>query len=142
MVKHEGDYPTVNDDPWDYKFRFDWIRGYHVGGGSIMWGRHSYRLSDLDFETNKKDGIGIDWPIRYKDIAPWYDYVEKYIGVSGEKLGLRQLLRVNYYPLHMELNCLEDHLKISVAENFNGSVVIMGRVANITGDTNFEGRTK
>lgn len=183
MVKHVEDYPTMNDDPWDYKFkgqltrekakkqekqsrtgytiteasshwfvddikhpynetkRFDWIRGYHVGGRSIMWGRHCYRLSDLDFEANKKDGIGIDWPIRYKDIAPWYDYVEKYIGVSGEKLGLSQLPDGQFLP-PMELNCLEDHLKISVAENFNGRVVTMGRVANITGDTNFEGRTK
>ncbi|MDT0687581.1 GMC family oxidoreductase [Autumnicola psychrophila] len=183
MVEHVKDYPTMNDDPWDYKFkgqqtredkkrqykqartgyttneasahwfvddikhpyneikRFDWMRGYHVGGRSIMWGRHSYRLSDLDFTANKNDGNGVDWPIRYKDIAPWYDYVESYIGVSGEKLGLSQLPDGQFLP-PMELNCVEDHLKKSIAENFNGRVLTPGRVANLTGDKEFEGRSK
>ena len=75
----------VNDleHPYNETKRFDWIRGYHVGGRSIMWGRHSYRWSDLDFKANKKEGIAVDWPVRYKDIAPWYDKVESYIGISG-----------------------------------------------------------
>ena len=73
--------------PYNEVRRFDWIRGYHVGGKSLMWGRQSYRLSEMDFEANKKDGNGIDWPVRYKDIAPWYSHVEEYIGISGEKLG-------------------------------------------------------
>jgi choline dehydrogenase-like flavoprotein len=70
---------------------FNWIRGYHVGGRSLTWGRQSYRWSDLDFTANKKDGHGVDWPIRYKYIKPWYEHVERFIGVSGEKLGLPQL---------------------------------------------------
>ena len=69
------------------------MRGYHVGGRSIMWGRHCYRLSDLDFGANKKDGHGVDWPIRYKDIAPWYDKVEEYIGLSGEAMGFTSFTR-------------------------------------------------
>ena len=79
------------DHPYSETKRFDWMRGYHVGGRSLTWGRHSYRLSEMDFEANKKDGHGVDWPIRYKDISPWYDKVEEYIGVSGTNLGLKQL---------------------------------------------------
>lgn len=182
MVKHVEDYPTMHDDPWDFKYkgqitreqekeqhkqartgyttnaasrhwfvndlehpynevkRFDWMRGYHVGGRSIMWGRHSYRLSDLDFEANKKDGIAVDWPIRYKDIAPWYDYVESYIGVSGEMLGLSHFPDGKFLP-PMELNCVEDHLKKSMAKNF-GRILTSGRVAHITtGEKTFEGRS-
>ncbi len=81
-----------NDHPYNEAKPFNWIRGYHVGGRSLIWGRQTYRLSDLDFEANSKDGFGVDWPIRYKDISPWYDYVEEYIGVSGEKLGIAHLL--------------------------------------------------
>ncbi len=79
------------EDPYIEIQRFDWIRGYHVGGRSIMWGRQSYRWSDLDFEANARDGIAVDWPIRYKDISPWYDHVEKFIGVSGNNDHLSQL---------------------------------------------------
>ena len=71
--------------------RFDWMRGYHVGGRSLLWGRQSYRWSDLDFEANAKDGFGVDWPIRYADIAPWYDHVERFAGISGTRDGLPQL---------------------------------------------------
>ena len=71
------------EHPYNEKKRFDWMRGYHVGGRSLMWGRQTYRLSDIDFEANEKDGYGVDWPIRYAEIKPWYDYVEEYIGVSG-----------------------------------------------------------
>ena len=86
--------------------RFDWIRGYHVGGKSLMWGRQSYRLSEMDFEANKKDGNGVDWPVRYKDIAPWYSHVEEYIGISGEKLGLPQLPDSEFLK-PLPLNCAD-----------------------------------
>ncbi len=132
----------VNDlkHPYNETKRFDWMRGYHVGGRSIMWGRQSYRLSDLDFEANKKDGHGVDWPIRYKDIAPWYDKVEKYIGVSGEKLGLSQLPDGIFEP-PMELNCVEEHLKEKLSENYSDRLLTIGRTAHITGDKSHEGRS-
>ncbi|WP_298507044.1 GMC family oxidoreductase [uncultured Maribacter sp.] len=133
----------VNDleHPYNETKRFDWMRGYHVGGRSLQWGRQSYRLSDIDFTANKKEGIAIDWPVRYKDIAPWYDKVEEYIGVSGENLGLPQLPDGKFLPM-MELNCVEEHLKEKVAENFNGRVVTAGRTAHITGTKEFDGRSK
>jgi len=77
---------------------FHWIRGRQVGGKSIMWGRQVYRWSDLDFEANARDGFGVDWPIRYTDIAPWYDHVEEFIGISGEALGLPQLPDGKFLP--------------------------------------------
>lgn len=125
--------------PYNETKRFDWMRGYHVGGRSITWGRQSYRLSDLDFEANKKDGHGVDWPIRYKDIAPWYDYVERYIGVSGEILGLPQLPDGIFGP-PMELNCVEQHLKEQLAKN-QGRVLTIGRVAHLTGNALHDGRS-
>ncbi|WP_291870971.1 GMC family oxidoreductase [Maribacter sp.] len=133
----------VNDleHPYNETKRFDWMRGYHVGGRSLQWGRHSYRWSDLDFEANKKDGVAIDWPVRYKDIAPWYDKVEEYIGVSGENLGLSQLPDGKFLPM-MELNCVEQHVKEKVAENFDGRIITAGRVAHLTGTKEFDGRSK
>ncbi|WP_375326052.1 GMC oxidoreductase [Flagellimonas sp. GZD32] len=130
----------VNDleHPYNETKRFDWMRGYHVGGRSIMWGRHSYRWSDIDFAANKNEGIAVDWPVRYKDIAPWYDKVESFIGVSGETLGLPQLPDGQFEPM-MELNCVEDHVKGKVAEHFDGRVVTAGRVAHINSDKKFEG---
>ncbi|MEK9957591.1 MAG: GMC family oxidoreductase [Flavobacteriaceae bacterium] len=122
------DHPYNEDQP------FDWMRGYHVGGRSLMWGRQSYRLSDYDFEANLKDGIAVDWPIRYKDIAPWYDYVEDYIGVSGENLGLPQLPDGKFLK-PMEMNCLEEHVKESLANNYNDRVMTIGRTAHITEGT-------
>jgi choline dehydrogenase-like flavoprotein len=129
-----------SEHPYNEVKRFDWIRGYHVGGRSLMWGRQSYRLSDIDFEANKKESIAVDWPVRYKDIAPWYDYVEDYIGVSGENLGLPQLPDGNFLP-PMELNCVETHLKGKIAENFDDRVLTIGRTAHITGTKTFNGRT-
>ncbi len=118
--------------PYNEDKRFDWIRGYHVGGRSLTWGRQSYRLSDIDFEANKKEGIAVDWPIRYKDIAPWYDKVEEYIGVSGENLGLKQLPDQKLLK-PMNLNCVEEHLKGKLAENFDdGRLLTIGRTAHIT----------
>jgi len=139
-VMKQSQHWFVNDleHPYNETKRFDWMRGYHVGGRSIMWGRHSYRWSNLDFEANKKDGHGIDWPIRYKDIAPWYDKVESFIGVSGEPLGLSQLPDSKFEPM-MPLNCLEDHVRGKVAEHFDGRVITAGRVAHITSDKKYQG---
>jgi choline dehydrogenase-like flavoprotein len=123
----------VNDleNPYTEVKPFDWIRGYHVGGRSIMWGKQTYRLSDLDFEANAKDGIGVDWPIRYKDIAPWYDYVESFIGVSGRAEGLAHLPDGKFLP-PMELNCVEEVFRDKIAEKFNGRKLTIGRVAHVT----------
>ena len=176
MVKHIEDYPTMNDDPWDYKTgdvitnktrktqgkqsrteyttresskhffvndlehpyneieRFDWMRGYHVGGRSLTWGRQSYRLTDFDFEANIKEGIAIDWPIRYRDLEPWYDYVEGYIGVSGQNEGLPQFPDGNYLK-PMDLNCVEDHLRESISKNYKDRILTIGRTAIITEGT-------
>ncbi|MCB0840102.1 MAG: GMC family oxidoreductase, partial [Bacteroidetes bacterium] len=119
------------DHPYNEDKRFDWMRGYHVGGRSIMWGRQSYRWSDLDFEANAKDGVAVDWPIRYADISPWYDYVEKFIGVNGQKEGLPQLPDGQFLP-PMEMNCLETHIKNKIAENFDDRIMTIGRNANLT----------
>ena len=120
--------------PYNEDKPFDWIRGYHVGGRSLLWGRQSHRLTKFDFEGNAKEGIAVDWPIRYNDLAPWYDYVEDYIGVSGENLGLPQ------YPSGkllkpMEMNCVEEVLKNTLSKKYNDRVLTLGRVANITEGT-------
>jgi choline dehydrogenase-like flavoprotein len=111
---------------------FIWIRGRHLGGRSLMWGRQTYRLSDLDFEANAREGIAIDWPIRYADIAPWYDYIEDYIGVSGETLGLAHLPDGRFLP-PMELNCAERVVQDALAKRFRGErVLTIGRCAILT----------
>ncbi|MVM29405.1 GMC family oxidoreductase [Spirosoma sp. HMF4905] len=111
--------------------RFDWYRPNIVGGKSIMWGRQSYRLSDIDFGANLKDGIAIDWPIRYKDVAPWYSYVEKFVGISGEKLNLPQLPDSEFLP-PMEMYCVEKEVRKRIEKNFPGRVMTIGRVANLS----------
>lgn len=123
----------VKDDehPYTEVKRYDWMRGYHVGGRSITWGRQSYRFSDLDFEANAKEGIGVDWPIRYADIAPWYDYVEEWIGVSGQAEGLPQLPDGKFQP-PMEMNCVELDVKTKVEAKIPGRKITMGRTAHIT----------
>jgi len=123
----------VRDDehPYNQIEPFLWTRGYHVGGRSLTWARWSFRWSDIDFEANAKDGIAIDWPIRYKDIEPWYDYVENYIGVSGRKDGLRQLPDGKFLP-PWEMNCVEKHLERKIAENYNDRILTLGRTSNIT----------
>lgn len=133
----------VNDleHPYNEIKRFDWMRGYHLGGRSLQWGRHSYRWSDIDFTANQREGIAVDWPVRYKDIAPWYDKVESYIGVSGELMGLPQLPDGQFEPM-MELNCAEQHVREQVAEKFNDRVITSGRVAHINSDKKFDGRTR
>lgn len=120
--------------PYNEDRRFDWMRGYHVGGRSLMWGRQSYRMGDIDFEANLKDGIAVDWPIRYDEIKPWYDKVEEFIGVSGTNLGLDILPDGKFLP-PMDLNCVEDHFKDSIEEKFGDRKITIGRVAHITKGT-------
>ena len=123
----------INDleNPYLEVQRFDWIRADVVGGRSLLWARHCYRWSDLDFEANLKDGHGVDWPIRYKDIAPWYDYVEKFIGVSGQAEGLPHLPDGLFQP-PMEMNCVEKDFKSMIEKKIPGRIITMGRVANLT----------
>jgi choline dehydrogenase-like flavoprotein len=118
------------EHPYTEIQRFDWIRGYHVGGRSIMWGRQSYRWSPMDFEANAKDGVAVDWPVRYPEVAPWYDHVESFIGVSGRAENLPQLPDGKFLP-PMELNCVETHLQAAMAEKFKRKMTI-GRVAHLT----------
>ena len=119
------------DNPYIENQRFDWIRGNQTGGRSLTWGRNCYRWSDLDFEANKKEGIAVDWPIRYRDIETWYTYVEKFAGISGEKLGLPHLPDGFFLP-PIELNCIEQHLKKEVEQKFKGRHITPARVAHLT----------
>ena len=122
----EAEAPYVEDKP------FDWYRGYHVGGRSLMWGRQSYRLSDLDLEANAKQGIAIDWPIRYKDLDPWYDHVERFAGISGSIEGIPHLPDGIFLP-PMEMNCVEKDVAARIKQIYNGKRhMIMGRTANLT----------
>ncbi|WP_316791414.1 GMC family oxidoreductase [Pedobacter frigoris] len=120
------------DCPYTEVKRFDWYRGFHVGGKSLMWGRQSYRLSDLNFEDNLKDGYGVDWPIRYKDLAPWYDHVEKFAGISGSVENWPALPDGHFLP-PMEMNCVEKDVKKRIEDKWKKSrIMIMGRTANLT----------
>jgi len=120
------------ESPYTEVKRFDWYRGYHVGGRSLLWGRQSYRWSDFDFEANAREGIGVDWPVRYAELAPWYDYVERHAGISGSTEGLAQLPDGQFQPA-MPLNCGEDLVAGRVRGLFDGRRrVIPGRVANLT----------
>ncbi|MGZ5287247.1 MAG: GMC oxidoreductase [Flavisolibacter sp.] len=120
------------DNPYTEVKRFDWYRGYHVGGRSLMWGRQSYRWNEFDFEANAKEGISIDWPIRYKDLADWYHYVEGFAGISGSKEGLPALPDGNFMPA-MEMNCVEKDVAARLKNHYKGQrSMIIGRVANIT----------
>ena len=128
----DKEHPYIQEKP------FSWIRGYQVGGRSLTWGRQCYRLSDLDFEANAKEGIGVDWPIRYKDIAPWYDYVENFVGISGQKEGLAHLPDGEFLP-PMEMTCLEDYFSKKIKEHYHDRIVTIGRVANLTKGWNGRG---
>ncbi|HZB12869.1 MAG TPA: GMC family oxidoreductase [Chryseolinea sp.] len=131
-IRQETKHWFVNDleNPYTEVNRFDWMRGYHVGGRSLMWGRQSYRFSQLDFEANAKDGIAIDWPVRYNELAPWYDKVEQFIGVSGQVENLPNLPDGKFLP-PMELNCVELDLKKAVKDKL-GRLITIGRTANAT----------
>ena len=153
----EEDYPVLKRDyplneknlafwvnekesPYTEAKRFDWYRGYQVGGRSLMWGRHSYRWSDYDFEANAKEGIAIDWPIRYKDLAPWYSHVERHAGISGSREGLPQLPDSEFQPA-IPLNCGEELVAERAKKQFGGvRRIIPGRVANLTQEK--EGRAR
>ncbi len=120
-----------SDSLYNEEKRFDWFRPNIVGGKSIMWGRQTYRLSDLDFEANLKDGIAVDWPIRYADIAPWYSYVEKHVGISGEALGLPHLPDSEFLK-PMDMYCVEKEVRKRIEKNFPGRHMTIGRVANLS----------
>ena len=131
---NEKESPYVEVQP------FTWWRSYQLGGRSILWGRQCYRWSDLDFEANDRDGIAIDWPIRYRDIEPWYDHVEKFVGISGSKEGLAHLPDGNFLP-PMDLNCVENDVASRIKSYYKEQRhMFIGRVANLTAPV--KGRTQ
>ncbi|KYP16305.1 GMC family oxidoreductase [Flavihumibacter sp. CACIAM 22H1] len=119
------------ENPYEEIQRYDWIRADVVGGRSLLWARACYRWSDLDFEANLKDGHGIDWPIRYKDLAPWYDYVEAFAGISGNRDGIPHLPDGIFQP-PFEMNCVEKDFTKKIASTYKSRQVIIGRSANLT----------
>ncbi|OCX67265.1 GMC family oxidoreductase [Thioclava sp. SK-1] len=128
----DGMWANEQDNPYVEKKRFDWFRGYHVGGRSLMWGRQSYRWSDTDFEANAREGIAVDWPLRYAEMAPWYDYVEGFAGISGFNDGLDILPDGNFLP-PIPLNIVEKDVAARLQKSFGGKRhLINSRVANIT----------
>ena len=130
----------VNDvkNPYEQAKPFNWYRGYQVGGRSLLWARHVFRFSDLDFEANLKEGVGIDWPIRYADIAPWYDHVEKFIGASGENLGLPQLPKQILQP-PFEMTALEKHMKREIAKEYTDRHLVASSIAVLSRELNGRG---
>ncbi|SEN33487.1 GMC oxidoreductase [Halomonas caseinilytica] len=127
-----GMWADEQDNPYIEEKRFDWFRGYHVGGRSLLWGRQSYRWSPMDFEANLREGVAIDWPIRYEDMAPWYDYVERFAGIAGSRQGLDVLPDGQFLP-PIELNCVEEDVAKRIEKAFGGTRhLIHSRVANIT----------
>ncbi|WCT10884.1 GMC oxidoreductase [Mucilaginibacter jinjuensis] len=154
VLKRDYVLTEVNEDYWvDEKESpyieekpFDWFRGYHVGGRSLMWGRQSYRWHNSDFEANLKDGIAVDWPIRYADLAPWYSYVERFAGISGNRDGVPILPDGDFMPA-MEMNVVEKDVSARLKAFYKGNRhMIIGRTANITvaheGRTNCQYRNK
>ncbi|MCS5491400.1 GMC oxidoreductase [Algoriphagus limi] len=127
------------ENPYTEVKPFMWVRAHQMGGRSLLWGKQTYRWSDLDFEANAKDGHGVDWPIRYKDLEPWYTHVEKFAGISGEAIGLPQLPDSHFLP-PMELNCVEKHVKERIEKDFPGRNLIIGRVAHLTEPLNGRGK--
>lgn len=132
-IREDNKHFYINDieNPYTETKRFDWIRGDVVGGRSLLWARQCYRWSDLDFEANAKDGFGTDWPVRYKDIEPWYAYVEKFVGISGQSEGIPHLPDSIFQP-PMEMNCVERDFKEKLAAKFPDRYLTIGRVANLT----------
>jgi choline dehydrogenase-like flavoprotein len=122
------EHPYIQEKP------FDWIRGYQVGGKSLTWGRQTQRFSRFEFEAPARDGFAVDWPIRYNDLAPWYSYVEKFVGVSGNKDGLEHLPDGEFLP-PWDLNGVETHIQQSVASKYKGRYVLKGRCAHLTQPT-------
>ncbi len=132
FVLDKDEHPYKELDP------FSWIRGYQLGGRSLTWGRNCYRLSDLDFEANLKEGIGVDWPIRYKDIAPWYSYVEKFVGISGRKEGLPHLPDGEFLP-EIGFNAIEEYFSEQLRTNYDDRIITPARTANLTVETHGRG---
>jgi len=125
-------WASDKDSPYTEVKRFDWYRGYHVGGRSLMWGRCSFRWSDFDFEANSKEGVGTDWPIRYADIAPWYSHAEQFAGISGSIEHMPQLPDGEFQP-PMPLNCAEEMVATRIGKHFDGKRRwIPARTANLT----------
>lgn len=122
------------EHPYIEHQRFDWMRSYQTGGRSILWGKQSYRLSPMDFEANEKDGMGIPWPVKYDDIAPWYSYVERFAGISGSKEGLPQLPDGEFQP-PMDLNVVEKDVKKAIESKWANRRLIIGRAAHLTQPT-------
>jgi len=125
FVVKDKEHPYVQEKP------FDWIKGYQTGGKSLLWARQTQRLSDYDFEGPARDGFAVDWPIRYKEIAPWYSHVEKFVGIAGDRDGLDILPDGEFLPA-MGLNCIEEHFKQSMAQHYTNRHMISGRCAHIT----------
>ncbi|RPG32652.1 GMC oxidoreductase [Flagellimonas sp.] len=132
-------FANDEENPYTEVKPFLWIRGHQMGGRSLLWGKQTYRWSEMDFEANAKDGHGVDWPIRYKDLEPWYTYVEKFAGISGEALGLPQLPDSHFLP-PMEMNCVEKEVKKRIESNFPRRNMIIGRVAHLTQPLNGRGQ--
>ncbi len=132
-------FANDQENPYTEVKPFTWVRAHQMGGRSILWGKQTYRWSDIDFTANAKDGFGVDWPIRYKDIAPWYTYVEKFAGISGEALGLPQLPDSHFLP-PMELNCVEKDVKKRLEKSYPGRHLIIGRAAHLTEPLNGRGK--
>jgi choline dehydrogenase-like flavoprotein len=124
-------YVLDKQNPYTEIQRYDWVRADVLGGRSLLWARMCFRWSDLDFEANAKDGHGVDWPIRYKDIAPWYDYVEKFVGISGKKDGIPHLPD-SLFQAPMPLNCVEADIKSKIESKYSDRKLIHGRTANLT----------
>lgn len=125
FIVKDKDHPSIQDKP------FTWVRGYQVGGKSLLWGRWTQRWGKTDFEANAKEGIAVDWPIRYEDIAPWYSYVEKFSGISGNKDGLAQVPDGEFLP-PMEMNCFEKMMKEKIETKFPSRNMIISRHANLS----------
>ncbi|HMG89927.1 MAG TPA: GMC family oxidoreductase [Chryseolinea sp.] len=121
----DDEQPFVEEKP------FRWVRGYHLGGKSLMWARQTQRWSDFDYEGPVRDGFAVDWPIRYKDIEPWYAYVEKFAGIAGNKDGLPELPDSECMP-PFEMSCIENYFKETIQKNYNDRHLIHARCAHIT----------
>ncbi|WP_046079323.1 GMC oxidoreductase [Halomonas sp. HG01] len=127
-----GMWADERANPYVEQQRFDWFRGYHVGGRSLLWGRQSYRWAPTDFEANQREGVAVDWPIRYEDLAPWYDYVERFAGIAGTREGLDILPDGEFLP-PIPLNRVEKDVAARLQQSFGGRRhLIHSRTANIT----------
>ncbi len=133
FAREETFHWAIRDDeqPFIEEKPFRWFRGYHVGGKSLLWARQTQRWSDYDFEGPIRDGFAVDWPIRYKDLEPWYAHVEKFAGIAGNKDGLAELPDSEVMP-GFQMSCIEDHFKQSLQKNYTGRYLIQGRCAHIT----------